>query len=323
MTAQLWADSKPLTLPVQTAYKPFRNARIWNEWLTLPISYSTIPLNAQLAVTVWDLSPTGCHSHAIPFGGTTIQLFDKDNVLQKGRQRCRLHRHKEADGLSSTTTPYIRKPPRGGQKLANGDAHNEDGNQAELERLVALMKKHEMGEIAESKWLDQLVFRQIEKLERASYKNGVTNKRHAVSNGVANGTHTNGDDAHGEDGEEADEDLFYLYIEFPRFDHPVVFTDQEYPAPPISTLRSSSNSASGSQLKPPPEVSPGPGINLDVDSYGEADAGRLIRIYDPEVGIRDNPAENKHRRLNRSHRAGLLDRDLKPNAKIRDELNVC
>src|SRR5690606_13207441 len=50
--------------------------------------------------------------------------------------------------------------------------------------------------------------------------------------------------------------------------------------------------------------------------------GRMVRIYDPEVGTRDNPAEGKHRRLVRSHRTGLLDRDLRPNAKIRDELNV-
>lgn len=38
--------------------------------------------------------------------------------------------------------------------------------------------------------------------------------------------------------------------------------------------------------------------------------------------IRDNPVEAKHRRLVRSHRNGPLDRDLKPNPKIRDELNV-
>lgn len=38
--------------------------------------------------------------------------------------------------------------------------------------------------------------------------------------------------------------------------------------------------------------------------------------------MRDNPAESKHRRLVRNHRTGDLDRDLKPNAKIRDELNV-
>ena len=43
-------------------------------------------------------------------------------------------------------------------------------------------------------------------------------------------------------------------------------------------------------------------------------------VYDPE-NPRDNPAESKHRRLVRSHRNGPLDRDLKPNAKIRDELN--
>lgn len=44
-------------------------------------------------------------------------------------------------------------------------------------------------------------------------------------------------------------------------------------------------------------------------------------IIDPEI-VRDNPVEAKHRRLVRSHRNGPLDRELKPNAKIRDELNV-
>ncbi|KAJ3327007.1 Phosphatidylinositol (PI) 3-kinase [Blyttiomyces sp. JEL0837] len=43
-------------------------------------------------------------------------------------------------------------------------------------------------------------------------------------------------------------------------------------------------------------------------------------VSDPEV-FRDNPVENKHRKLARSHRNGPLDRDLKPNAKIRDDLN--
>lgn len=44
-------------------------------------------------------------------------------------------------------------------------------------------------------------------------------------------------------------------------------------------------------------------------------------ILDPDI-VRDNPVEAKHRRLVRSHRNGPLDRDLKPNPKIRDELNV-
>lgn len=44
-------------------------------------------------------------------------------------------------------------------------------------------------------------------------------------------------------------------------------------------------------------------------------------VLDPDIH-RDNPVEAKHRRLVRSHRNGPLDRDLKPNPKTRDELNV-
>lgn len=55
-------------------------------------------------------------------------------------------------------------------------------------------------------------------------------------------------------------------------------------------------------------------INMNADPH-------LWVIVDPEIA-RTNPVEDKHRRLVRSHRSGPLDRDLKPNARIRDELNV-
>ncbi|KAF2763513.1 phosphoinositide 3-kinase [Pseudovirgaria hyperparasitica] len=319
VTAQIWADSKPLTVPVQTAYKHFKTARIWNEWLSLPMPYSSLPLNAQLAITVWDLSPIGANDsqfHAIPFGGTTVPLFDKDNTLQKGRQRCRLHRHRAADGLSETSTPWILPPVRGrrGEKTK---VETVDERVAEMVRLEALVKKHEMGEIPESKWLDQMVFRKIERLER-SILTDTPRRQHD-----SNGSHTDRlQHADTTNNDQNDEEQFYLHIEFPRFDHPIVFTDTEYPAPPISSMLHSGGSNSEVRLKPPPEVSFGPGINVDGEAFGDGDSGRLIRIYDPEVGMRDNPAESKHRRLIRSHRTGALDRDLKPNAKIRDELNV-
>jgi hypothetical protein len=44
-------------------------------------------------------------------------------------------------------------------------------------------------------------------------------------------------------------------------------------------------------------------------------------VVDPE-SCRENPVEDKHRRLVRSHRSSPYDRELKPNAKIRDELGV-
>ncbi|KAF1987913.1 phosphatidylinositol 3-kinase [Aulographum hederae CBS 113979] len=307
VTAQIWTDSKPLTVPVQTPYKAFKNGRVWNEWLTLPIQYTDVPLSSQIAITIWDLSPVGgegSHFHAIPFGGTTIPFFDKDSTLYKGRQRCRVHRHKQADGLSSTSTPHVEP-----QKRQRGQLHRQDASVSEMERLEVLLKKHEMGEIPENKWLDDLVFRQIERMTREGLKKG-----------EQNGTNRTGTESNGaQDGEKVDEEPFYLEVEFPRFDQPVVFEDRQYPAPPISMSASLSGDI---RLKPPPEVSFGPGINVNADGYGDANAGRLVRIFDPEVAARDNPAESKHRRIVRSHRTGVMDRDLKPNAKIRDELNT-
>lgn len=312
---QLWADSKPLTAPVQTPYKIFKNARVWNEWLTLPIDYSTIPLSSQLAITIWDVAPTngeGVSSHAIPFGGTTVPLFDRDNTLQKGRQRCHVHRFKAADGLTGSVTPYMLAPERS-KKL------HEDRNLpvdvaddiAELERLEGLMKKHEMGEIPEVQWLDRLVFRQIEQLEHTVTRKLNESSRYSSRTGVDK---TKAVDQQAPLEEVVDPGQYFLYIDFPRFDHPIVFTDHEYPAPPISQ-HDLTNDANEVRLKPPPDITLGPGINEDT-----SDAGRLIKIFDPETGARDNPVENKYRRLTRVNREGVPDRDAKPSAKERDEL---
>jgi phosphatidylinositol 3-kinase len=306
VTAQLWADSKPLTVDVQTAYKSFKNARIWGEWLPLPITYASLPVSAQLAITVWDLSPaedTASDRHAVPFGGTTIPVFDKDNTLQNGRQRCRIHRFKAADGLSNTTTPWVIPPARKGRNDAP-QAHAVDEQIAEMQRLEALLKRQEMGDIPEDLWLDKLVFRKMEKIKDKAIEAELAamNRRKSQSDRV-----------NGHGGHDAEDDIFYLDIELPRFDHSIVFTDGEYPPPPISDIKLLSDSEI--HLRPPPEVSFGPGIGND-----DAEAGRLVRIYDPEIGRRANPAEDKHRELMRSQQTDSLDRDRKPNVHVRDKL---
>ena len=333
VTVQLWADSKPLTVPVQTAYKSFKKARKWDEWLELPITISTLPQSSQLAITVWDTSPTGgpgAKGHAIPFGGTTISLFDKDNTLQKGRQKCRLHRDKAADGFSLTTTPAI-PPPR---RNRDSNGHVNSSEEDELDRLEKLFKKHEMGEIHRVDWLDSLVFKAVAKkrqqAEAAAKVSSRAKRRVSVSKKKAESTEKApsmkaDDDESSYDSEEDFEDKYTLLIDFPRFDFPIVYTDYEYSPPPMSSLAHNVPQAGNVNLKPPPEVQLGPGINNTSNGLGdddEANAPPLIRIYDPEVGAKDNPAESKHRRLVRSHRTGVLDRDLKPNAKIRDELNT-
>lgn len=328
MTAQLWADSKPLTVPVQTAYRSFTKGRSWNEWLELPISISTLPLSSQVAITIWDVSPTGgkeARGHAIPFGGTTVSLFDKDNTLQKGRQKCRIYRHKAADGFSSTKTPAVPRSRRiRGAKGSTEHALRPD--EEELERLEKLFKKHEMGEIPRVDWLDQLVFRAVEKKRQeveASAKLAWKTMRSSKHDQGAkkSGQRTGGSSEDSDYSEDDQSEKYTLIIDFPRFDFPIVFTDHQYAPPPISSLML--NSSGNVNLKPPPEVQLGPGIDgTGTVPEDDENAPPLIRIYDPEVGAKDNPAESKHRRLVRSQRTGVLDRDLKPNAKIRDELNT-
>ncbi|KAK3703634.1 Phosphatidylinositol (PI) 3-kinase [Vermiconidia calcicola] len=329
ITVQPFSDSKPLTVHSQTPYKHFKNGRVWNQWLTLPVNYSTLPANTQLAITIWDLSPInprgGDKNHHIPFGGTTVPLFDEEAMLRMGRQKCKVWRHKAADGFSDTTTPW-QEPRKRGRRGQQEETVTVDEKQsrrdAELERLVGLMKKHEMGEIPESKWLDQMVFRQIEKLERQQVKDSTRPKYSAKS--VENGdTEQNGDPPPPQCAEGDPDHIdgsFSLYIEFPRFDHPIIFTDHEYPPPPISSIQIPASQPTGAvNFKPPPEVHLGPGIHSDANDTS-TDGGGLIRIYDPEVGYADNPAEAKHRRLIRGQR-NALDRDLKPNPKMRDFLN--
>lgn len=304
----------------------------WNEWLTLPVNYTQLPLNSQLAITIWDISPSGgagAQGHAIPFGGTTIALFDKENQLQKGRQKCYVHRRQLADGLAASATPSVLPVARKNKVLGEEKADVVDKESDELERLEKLFKKHEMGEISRVDWLDQMVWRGVEKrglqLSNNSLKGGQRSKsRHKDTVFTLDGvdeTHIQNDAESDPSADAIQDERFTLYIELPRFDFPIVFADHEYPPPPVSSLQHLSSSQSNILQRPPPQVQYGPGINGPGNTDDNGLGGRLVSVYDPEVGARDNPAESKHRRLVRSHRTGVMDRDLKPNAKVRDELN--
>ena len=223
-----------------------------------------------------------------------------------------------ADGNDGSRTPAIPSKKRASAK--KGATPIEDRNAEELDRMEALFKKHEMGEIVKVDWLDQLVFRGFEKKGIQSARSSLrTIQRQQAALAGNGGSSKDGQDASADRTPEPSN--FVLSVELPRFDFPVVFADNEYPPPPVSSLQHLSASQSNIIAKPLPEVHFGPGIDGvdDDEGYG----GPLVRIYDPEVGARDNPAESKHRRLVRSqHRNGILDKDLKPNAKVRDELNL-
>ncbi|GAA5901956.1 hypothetical protein JCM8208_006648 [Rhodotorula glutinis] len=158
------------------------------------------------------------------------------------------------------------------------DTPSKVGLRDDMGRLEKLVRKHERGDIARLDWLDKLAFRQIEKIHKAE--------------------------------SEKSENLF-LYLDLPRFDFPVVFSEPEYPLPVLSSLNLSS------ALSPTASTASAPSTSAQGASSSEP---TLFTVIDPEI-VRKNPVEAKHRRLVRDHRNGPLDRELKPNAKIRDELN--
>ena len=331
VTAQLWAESRPISVPTQTPYKFFKNGRTWNEWLQLPAPIKDCPISAQIAITVWDLSPIrtdGSFDHAVPFGGTTVPLFDEDGVLQKGRQKCKVYRNREADGELPSSTPYIPRPKR---RRRNDPPPPSFPEEAEVQRLEALLKKHEMSELPQNQWLDDMAFKLIGKKareadeaarKRALFQNAYK-RRKPKYDGEGNGQNghitDDGDNSIGSDDE--DEEQFTLYIEFPRWDFPIVFEDFEYePSQMLRDFRHSIGNP-GVNTKPTPEVKFGPGISggqviQDEELYP------VIQLFDPDQFQKENPCETKHRRLVRSDRNAYSDRDEKPNAKLRDELNI-
>ncbi|CAE6463322.1 unnamed protein product [Rhizoctonia solani] len=256
VTCQIVADNKPLTVPHRTSFKAFKNSYTWNEWITFPLKYRDLPLNAQLTFTVWDIE--GPRTSA-PVGGTTFRMFGKKSTLRRGKHRLLLWTGQEADGSAESRTP---------SKVELKD---------EMGRLEKLVKKYERGDLPKSEWLDKMAFRRMEEIHAA---------------------------------ETAKSESLFLYIDVPRFDFPVLFTEQEALNLPPSTT-----------THPTAILSATPATVVAAPLMDFKSEMQIWGTIDPDIA-RENPVEDKHRRLVRGHRGGPLDRELKPDAKTRDELTA-
>ncbi len=299
----LFADNKPLSVLVKTAYRPFRNNHQWNEWITLPYKLCDLPLGAQLAFTIYDVASS---RSARVIGGTTFPLFSKKGTLKSAQHRLFVWKGARADGSVETATP---------SKV--GEMKDEMG------RLEKVIKRHERGDLPRVDWLDKLAYRQVEKVYQA---------------------------------ESQSSDRLFLYIDLPRFELPVVFCEAESMLPSATAsngLAPLAGTSMGSNAGPSGLSVAGGGhdVGSAASQAGSSSAGTaasgnpttaaaaaaaaaaalstadpnritssLFTIFDPEIS-RSNPVEAKHRRLVRSHRSGPLDRELKPSAEVRDELN--
>ncbi|ORY92203.1 kinase-like domain-containing protein [Syncephalastrum racemosum] len=157
-----------------------------------------------------------------------------------------------------------------------------------MDKLEKLVKRFDCGEIRPVPWLDNMAFRKIEQIHmKVSQK----------PTGMA------------------------LYVELPKFDFPVVFGEMEYVLPDPTVTLSQPNEL-GSQQSAALISAMNQPMQKDVNNTAVISnfQNPLPLVLDPDI-VRDNIVEDKHRRLVRSHRNGPLDRDLKPDPKIRDELN--
>ncbi|PWZ02567.1 phosphatidylinositol 3-kinase [Testicularia cyperi] len=305
VVCRLYSDNKPLTVPVKTAYKPFRNNHHWGEWITLPYKLCDLPLGAQLSFTVHDVTSS---STTRIIGGTTFPLFNKKGALKTAQHRLYLWKGAKGDGSVESSTP-----------CKVGEMKDEMG------RLEKLIKRHERGDLPRIDWLDKLAYRQIEKVHN--------------------------------DESEASDKLF-LYIDMPRFELPIVFCEPESllatpdhaggSAVPstlaaaalgahsgmassaasthtsVTTTNTLNSAATHAAYEQSSTVGSTAAAAAAAAALSTGDPNRItpsmFTIFDPEVA-RANPVEAKHRRLVRSHRTGPLDRELKPSAEVRDELN--
>ncbi|KAI9179231.1 Phosphatidylinositol (PI) 3-kinase [Blastocladiella emersonii ATCC 22665] len=149
-----------------------------------------------------------------------------------------------------------------------------------LENLEAMFKRFECGDLGEVEWLDKLALAELESARQAELKR---TRR------------------------------LYLHVDLPRFDFTVVYNEIPlYLASDPLGLASTGtlNVATLPETPTTPAPSTIPNASGGLASWA---------IQDPEIG-QENLVESKHRTLARSHRTGFVDRNLKPNSKMRDEL---
>lgn len=159
------------------------------------------------------------------------------------------------------------------------------------------MEKQKRKDVPTIDWLDKLVYRQIEKIYAVSRRSSFCIPKDMT-------------DAWFQE-ETANSDKLYLYVDLPRFDLPVLYGEHEYALPTLPSLVTSSKPAGMTNAAA--TIPTTPLLRLSDIS--------IFPVVDPDIA-RDNPVEAKHLRLVRSHRSGPLDREMKPNASTRDELNV-
>lgn len=140
----------------------------WNEWVRLPVLFSDLPRDAQLALTIYDCVGAG---KTRPIGGTTISLFGKHGVMRQGMLDLKVWPDKEADPNFPSLTPGKTKDEGKEQMQRLAKVRCCFVRRIEVTFFLQLAKKHRNGQLPKVDWSDRLAFREIELINENEKKN--------------------------------------------------------------------------------------------------------------------------------------------------------
>ncbi|UZJ53461.1 hypothetical protein CBS101457_002781 [Exobasidium rhododendri] len=283
ITVRLFADNKPLTPAYQTSYKYFKKGSDFNELIVFPIKLADLPLSSQVTFTVWDAADIS----------DIEERFEADEADMRGSKDIKFTRiiggstlklFGKKGTLKKASHRLFLWPDQAGDGSAETSTPSKIAHEPNKKR-DEMARLEKLIKLHERSDLPHLLW-----LDKLAYRQ--IEKVHAEESLQSND--------------------IYLYIDLPRFETPIVYCEQETINLPPS-VNTNAQAAQGGNTYADPATASSASRGIDAS---------LFTVYDGDMLMeRENLVEAKHRRLVRSHRSGPLDRELKPNAKVRDELN--
>ncbi|MBW0485342.1 hypothetical protein O181_025057 [Austropuccinia psidii MF-1] len=283
VAVQIWDDNRPLTLPFYTPHKNFTSSFIWSTPITFPIKYKDLPHSSQLAFTIFDVAaPSSQHS------SQSADLTVTDSFL--------LPNSHVIGGTTLALFGKKRTLRKGKQRCFIHPGKTADGN-------VLTTTPSKITQTSDNSQFplrddDQDKLGRLEKLVKKHERGDLP-----CLEWLDQYSFRQIEKVHAE--ETAKSRDMYLYVDLPRFDFPIVFNEMEFSPPTLPALLTA--------VAHQPTTGPLP-------LHYTNQLADIFTVVDPEM-VHDNPIENKHTRLHRSHRNGPLDRELRPEKSIRDKLN--
>ncbi|CCD25991.2 phosphatidylinositol 3-kinase VPS34 NDAI_0G02160 [Naumovozyma dairenensis CBS 421] len=130
-----------LTIPIFTPYIPFKHARKWDHWLTLPIQIKQLHVSNKLKITIWEYDGF----KRIPFFQLETYIYDSNDFqLKRGKE--------------SLMFKYVNK---------DDDYDLDEVHIIENDPIQCNLNKYYQGEIKKVDWLDKITIPKLESLQES------------------------------------------------------------------------------------------------------------------------------------------------------------